>query len=325
MRRSQFSVIWIATALLFLISGVLPGGLARGSVLTMLSYGSILTVASIGQMFVVQQRGIDFSVIGVMTLAAVVTAKFPANHGSMVIIAAIVVLVLGVIAGTMNGVLVAVFGITPLVATLGMNALLLGAAEMYLGGSLAAVPGSLARFSSGALLGVPILLYIAVGLGVIFSLLMRGLAWGRELTGVGANPLAARASGVSVNRYQIASYMIAAVCYAIAGFLLAGYIATPSTDSGVPYLLATITVVVLGGTPLTGGRSSVMATVVAALFLSQLDQLVLSLGAPTSVQYVIQSVVIAGAMALRVVGGGARSRFRRRPRADPASRAEASA
>ena len=97
--------------------------------------------------------------------------------------------------------------------------------------------------------------------------------------------------------FKVTAYVAAALCYTAAGVLLAGYVSTPNIGSGDQYLLPAIAAVVVGGTAFTGGRGNIVGTAVAALFLSQLTQLVLSLGAPTATQLVIQAVVIAVAAA----------------------------
>src|SRR5207302_4390737 len=104
----------------------------------------------------------------------------------------------------------------------------------------------------------------------------------------------ARAAGLRARRYQLATYIAAAALYCTAGVLLAGIVSSPSAFQGDSYLLPTVAAVVLGGTSLLGGRGSVVATAVAALFISQLDQFVLVTGASQGVQ----SLVDAGALAV---------------------------
>jgi ribose transport system permease protein len=122
---------------------------------------------------------------------------------------------------------------------------------------------------------------------------------GRRFEAVGANPVAARSAGITVRGYVLASYVLAGICYAIAGIILASFLKTPGVFVGETYLLPSVAAVVLGGTALTGGSGSVIASAVAALFLTQLGQLVLSIGAPTSIQLLIQSATIAIGMGLR--------------------------
>jgi len=123
--------------------------------------------------------------------------------------------------------------------------------------------------------------------------------WGRRFVLVGSSPLAARAAGLPVERYQLSSYAFAGLCYALAGALLSGYLQSPPLLPGNEYLLPSIAAVVLGGTALGGGRGSVIATAGGVLFLTQLEQVISALGAQTSVNYLIQGAIVALGMGLR--------------------------
>jgi ribose transport system permease protein len=142
---------------------------------------------------------------------------------------------------------------------------------------------------------------VAIAFVLVMQLLLRRTVWGRRFDLVGANPAAARAAGLRIERVQLSSYVIAGFCYAMAGALLAGYLGRPQLFAGEEYLLTSIAAVVLGGTALGGGRGSVVATFAGVLFISQLNQVVLLLGATQAVQFMIQGAIIALGMGLRNV------------------------
>jgi len=296
-----FSAIWIATLVLFAVSPLLaPGSLGSSALLSMLPFAAILAIAAIGQTLVVQQRGLDLSVPGSIALAAALTTKLPESMGLFP--ALLVIAGAAVATGLIVGLAVTRLGITPLVATLGVNALLLGTVIKVTGGSITSTaPKALTSFAEGRSLGIPHTALLAVLLVAVVSVLMRATVWGRRFEAVGANPRSARAAGIAVARYQLGAYVAATLCYAAAGVLLAGFISAPSLFSGDTYLLPTIAAVVLGGTSLAGGRGSVVATAMGALFLTQLEQVVLAMGATTAVQFVIQGVIVALGMGLRNV------------------------
>ena len=118
---------------------------------------------------------------------------------------------------------------------------------------------------------------------------------------VGANPEAAHAAGIPVARYLMGTYIVAAICYAVAGILLTGFLGIPGSLPGDNYLLPSIAAVVLGGTALAGGTGSVVASAVGAVFLTQLGLVVRAMGAPQSVQLILQGAIIAVGMGLRLV------------------------
>jgi ribose transport system permease protein len=300
---SQFALIVPATVILYLISPLLAQGSVSGSsILIVFSFASILAIAAIGQTLVIQQGGLDLSVPGVISLAAVLVTKFPDGDNSALVPWIAGALACGLLSGLICGIVITRFRVTALVATLAVNALLYGTV-LYLtkGTSTEAVPSMLSSFAVGRIYGVPNLAIFAVILVVLIEVGIRATVWGRRFVAVGVNARAARAASMRVTSYKIATYAIAGAFYALSGVLLAGYLRVPSLLVGNSYLLPTITVVVLGGTSLLGGAGSVAATAIGAIFLVQLQQVVIGMGAPTSAQFVIQAAIILLGMSISVV------------------------
>jgi ribose transport system permease protein len=303
---SQFALILPATVILYLVSPLLAEGSVSGSsILIVFSFASILAIAAIGQTLVIQQGGLDLSVPGVISLAAVLVTKFPDGDNSALAPWIAVALGCGLVSGLICGIAITRFRVTALVATLAVNALLYGTV-LYLtkGTSTEAVPSMLSSFAVGRVYGVPHLAIFAVILIVLIEIGMRATVLGRRFVAVGVNARAARAASLRVTSYKIATYAIAGAFYALSGVLLAGYLRVPSLLVGNNYLLPTITVVVLGGTSLHGGAGSAAATAIGAIFLVQLQQVVIGMGAPTSAQFVIQAAIILLGMSIRVVPWG---------------------
>jgi ribose transport system permease protein len=299
----QFLLIVPATLILYLISPLLASGSVSGSsILTVFSFAAILAIAAIGQTLVIQQGGLDLSVPGVISLAAVFVSKFPAGDNSTLALWILVAIASGVISGLICGIAVTRFRVTPLVATLAVNALLYGTV-LYItkGTSTLAVPSVLADFAVGRVWGIPYLAIFALVAIVLVEVGIRSTVTGRRFVAVGTSARAARAAGMRVTAYKIATYAVAGGCYALAGVLLSGYLGVPSLLVGHTYLLPTITVVVLGGTSLLGGAGSVAATAIGAIFLVQLQQVIIGMGAPTSAQFIIQAAIIIAGMAIRLV------------------------
>jgi ribose transport system permease protein len=296
----RFSGIWIATVILFAGSPLIaPGSLSRTALISMLPFAAILSIVAIGQTVVVQQRGLDLSVPGMVSLAALIVTRYPNLDEGLIVPG--ILLTIGVCAlfGLINGLSVSFLNITPLVATLATNAFLLGFVQWYSGGFPTGAVDSLNGWAIRSVFGIPNTVIAALVIIAIVTVVMKASIVGRRFEAVGANPAAARASGVRVRRYVLGSYVAAGVFYAIAGIILAAFLKTPGVFLGDTYLLPSVAAVVLGGTALTGGVGSVVASAVAALFLTQLGQLVLSIGAPTSIQLLIQSATIAIGMGLR--------------------------
>jgi len=303
MLRSPFLPIWPATAALFALSPVIAAGSLGGSVVTStLPFAAVLAIAAMGQTLVIQQRGLDLSVAGMISLTAIIVTKYPNGANSGLLPAIGIALLACAITGAVNGFAVTRLRITPLIATLGTNALLLGVILLITSGSSTATPApALTSLGFGKLWGIPHTVLIALVLVVIAALAMRFTGLGRRFVSVGTNAPGAYVAGIGVRRYVWSTYITASLFYGIAAILLAGYVGTPGLSAGTAYLLPSITVVVLGGASLAGGSGSVIGSAVGAIFLIQLQQDVFGAGAATSVQYLIQAGVIAAAMAVRNV------------------------
>jgi ribose transport system permease protein len=299
----QFLLILPATMVLFAVSPLLAqGSVSASSMLTVLSFAGILAIAAIGQTLVIQQGGLDLSVPGVISLAAVLVSQFPVGSNDALPLWIAVALASGALSGLVCGLAITRFLVTPLVATLAVNALLYGTV-FYLtkGTSTNGVPSMLSGFAVGRVAGIPYLALFALAAIVLVEVIVRATVVGRRFVAVGTSARAARAAGMRVTVYQVATYVVAGFFYSLAGVLLAGYLGVPSLLVGHSYLLPVITVVVLGGTSLLGGAGSVAATGLGAIFLVQLQQLTIGLGAPTSAQFIIQALIIILGMSIRLV------------------------
>ncbi|WP_238367789.1 ABC transporter permease [Mesobacterium pallidum] len=296
---NEFSWIWGGTVILFILcTFIAPGVVRPAAISSMLPFAAILAITAVGMTVVIQQRGLDMSLPGTMTIAGLLFAKIGFMTGST-LLAVPLTLAIAVCIGIVNGLLVAKVNITPIVVTLATNAILMGAVRAVSGGSPMTAPAELAAFSHGKLLGVPMTLILAVGFIIVISVVTKRTIAGRRFVAVGANPAAATAAGIPILRYQVATYAIAALCFAVAGMLFTGFIGSASQTAGVDFLLPAIAAVVVGGTPFSGGRGSVIASGVAALFMAQLGQMVLALGASTAIQLLVQALAIIIAVAVR--------------------------
>jgi ribose transport system permease protein len=289
--------IALATVLLFAGGWLIqPESLSSGALAGMLPFASILALAALGQTLVIQQGGIDLSVPGVISLSGVIVSYYsssqPGMGGSALALAIGYALAAALLTGLVNGLLVSRANVAPIVATLGMNSVLYGIDVNISGGTPVQVPASLSEFVDAKIFGVTTLVYIAIGVSCLVAFLIKKTVFGRRFEAVGANPRGARAAGVVAGRYQLAAYAGAALLYCLGGIFLAGLMQLPSAFQGDSYLMPSIAAVVLGGTSLFGGTGNLAATVIAALFLTQLQQLVLTTGSSVGVQFLFQGGAI---------------------------------
>lgn len=285
----------LAVILLALASAALaPSSLTGAALYAMMPFAAILGIAAIGQQLVIQQRGLDLSAGGVISLVCVLaTYQLPDSASiSDVLGRCVLAVLIATAAGAVNGFLIVRMNIAPLVTTIGMNAILMGFVLWLSNGIPGNAPDLLDRFALGRTLGLP-----NTVLAVLIVTLLAALALGRTIIGrrfvlSGTNKFAARAAGIRTDRYEIGSYVVAAFCYAVAGILLAGLLNVPNLNVGQTYLLATVASVVIGGNSLAGGRASAVATVIGAVFMTQLGQMLIAAGLERSVQYLLQGAIV---------------------------------
>ncbi len=299
--RSSAGILF-ATILLFALSGLVqPESLGVGALSGMLPFAAILAIVALGQTLVIQQGGIDLSVPGVVSLSGVMVSYY--SNASALWLAIIYAFAVAIAAGLISGLLVSRVRVAPIVATIGMNALLYGLDVKISGGTPVAVSEHLTGFANSRLFGVTTLAYVAVGVTGLVLIIVKKTVFGRTFEAVGASARAARAAGVIADRYQLLAYAAASGLYCLAGILLAGIMTLPSAFQGDTYLMPSIAAVVIGGTSLFGGTGNLAASAIAALFLTQLQQLVLTTGSSVGVQYLFQGgaiIIGVGVYSLRL-------------------------
>jgi len=252
-------------------------------------------------MLVVQQGGIDLSVPGAMSLAIVIVSHYPTGEDSLVLPAIGIAFLWALGAGLVNAFLIGYINLNPIIATLGTNALLFGAILGISGGTPRATAQILRTVAGDRSFGIPNTIYFAVAALIIVSVIVKKTVAGRRFEAAGASRPAAFVVGLNVKAFNGLSYVWAQMLYLLAGILLAGVTSQPTAYMGNTYLLPSVAVVVLGGTSLLGGRGFPLATVLAALFLRQLDQFVLALGVPYAVRTLVQAAAFVIGVAIYTI------------------------
>ena len=256
-------------------------------------------IVALGMALVIGTGGIDLSVGATMALASAVVAKVvaPASaHGfhQAFAVAVIAALAAGALMGLINGFSVAVLHVQPIVATLSLLVGVRGIALVLTGGGLVElfVP-QFKTLRAGTLLGVQYMMIIAFVLAIIVAVLVRRTTFGYRLLAIGGNLRASVLAGLPVRRTLFTVYAISGILAAISGVLLTAQIrASDPSYLGVLYELDAITAVVVGGTPLTGGKVRVLGTVAGATLMLMLTTTLTAHNQPHSVAQVVEAVII---------------------------------
>ncbi len=291
----RIGAVWIAVAGLYVVTGLIsPAMFHAGQVLNILQVASFLGVIACGQTLALLAGGIDLSQAGVVTLVNIAAAEAMNGRALGIPVALCLCLGLALAIGVVNGLLITRLGVTPLIATLGMNAILFGAALVATGGAPhGAIAAAFEVIGAGSIVGVPAptLIWLTLALGTAW--LSRRTTFGRALYAAGANPVAARLLGIPVGRTIGLAYVGSALLAAAGGLLLTAYIGAPSLGIGDQFMLTSIAAVVIGGTALSGGIGSVAATIGGAIFVTELASFTDIARISTGMQYVVQGVMIA--------------------------------
>ncbi|WP_326805089.1 ABC transporter permease [Streptomyces sp. NBC_01788] len=258
---------------------------------TQLVQVSPVVIVALGMALVIGTEGVDLSVGSAMALAA---ALLPLYLGYGLVPALLMALLAGVFVGAVNGTLVAVVGLQPIVATLALFVGGRGLALVMADGQLKQIANpDLLALGSGEVLGIPVVVLTAGVLALAVAGVVHRTTFGRQLVAVGGNRAAARLSGLSVKRVLIGVYVLCGVLAALAGVLATARL-TASDPSALGNLmeLSAITAVVVGGTPLTGGSVRVLGTVTGALLMQLLRATLVKHDLPDSTAQIAQAVII---------------------------------
>jgi len=207
--RNPFLAVWPATALLFAVSPLIAGGSLRlSSLQSTLPFAGVLAIVGIGQTLVIQQRGLDLAVPGMISLAAIVVTRVADGQGDRLAIAVLAALGACVVAGLASALAIVYLGITPLVATLAVNALLLGTIlKITSGSSTSTAPHALSAFAAHRIAGFSTIVWLAIVLVIVVGLIsLRNTTLKAKGLSAGA-PAAAYAAGYPVLRYRLSPRM----------------------------------------------------------------------------------------------------------------------
>jgi ribose transport system permease protein len=292
-------------ALCVIMSFASPYFFTLRNIFNVLQGMSTVGIMAIGMTMVLIAGGLDLSVGSVLAIGAMVTARLMTFHGLHPWLAVLAGLAAGLAMGLLNGVLITRAKLIPFIATLGTLSIGRGIAFLLASGGASTVASNIPMRDAGvAYLGagyigpVPVPVVIMLVLVAIAAVFLSNTVLGRQIYAVGSNPRAARLSGISVDRVQLFTYVVAGGLSALAGVITTGLLATASTNLGQGMELDVIAAAVIGGTSLRGGEGSVVGTLIGAAIMAVVRNAFVLLGLPLYLQVMIIGVVILLAVGL---------------------------
>ncbi|MDF3606271.1 ABC transporter permease [Paracoccus sp. DMF-8] len=264
-----------------------------GPMIDVLKRSAPVALLAIGMTLVIATRGIDLSVGAIVAICGAVAAYMIAS-GYGLPLALALALVAGLAAGLWNGVLVAVIGVQPFVATLILMTMGRGIAQLITEGRiLTFTDPAFAFIGSGTALGLPVPVWIWLGAAVLAVALLRRTALGMLIEAVGINRKASAVAGVNATVLLVAVYMAMGLCAALAGLIITADIrGADANNAGLWLELDAILAVVIGGNSLLGGRFSIAAAVIGALIIQTITIGIRLAGFPSEYNLVIKAVLV---------------------------------
>jgi ribose transport system permease protein len=291
---------FLGALLMWLITIAFTGGRGGGGMLTAaLALAQFTVIVGIGQMFVITlgPGNVDLSLPANIGLASAVAMKVMDGNDSMVVLGLLAALACGAAIGLANYALIRALRIPPIIATLSASFIIQSADISYGRGLQIKPPPGFADFINLQVLGVPLLAILTIIFSIGAGIVLQRMVYGRSVLAIGQNMRAAWLAGIPVGRIRLLTYTLSGALGGIDGALLAGYFRGANVDIGNEYLLASIAVVVIGGTSVAGGKANLPGIWGAALFLVLLLTMLNTFDVSAGVRMLVTGLVIVGVIA----------------------------
>jgi ribose transport system permease protein len=279
-----------------------PDNFATSSnVVSILALASTIGVITVGATFVIIGGGIDLSVGALMALASVwATTLATQSYGPYVMM--LCAILVGTGAGIVNGVLIAYGRMVPFIATLAMLVAARGLAQRMSDRKtqlLQPENDAIESLSTTRWVGIPVVVFMFAAVAIIGWLVLNRTTFGRRTFAVGGNPEAARLAGIDIRRHTLLLYALSGLCCGIAAIIIMARTTTGSSTHGDLYELDAIAAVIIGGTLLTGGKGTLVGSILGLLVFTMITNLFILNGLDTSDQLIAKGVIIVIAVLLQ--------------------------
>lgn len=294
----RYGLIFVLIGLVAVSQALYPRFLDPQNIKNILSQNAPLGIIAAGMTLVMITRGFDLSVGAVYAAGATLFASL-AVAGWPLWLAGGATLVMGLVAGLINGTIITRVNVNPFVATLGTTSVFSGLALLYSNSSPFVVSGqAFTVIGRGSTLGIPVSVWILGAVLVVGEFVLARTVYGRALYAIGGNDEAARLAGLRTALLRTSTYVICGVCAALGGMIIASRLSIGQADIGASMALDSIAVVVIGGTSLMGGEGSIWRSAVGLLIVAVLTNLLDSLAVDSNYQLVIKGSIVVAAVAL---------------------------
>lgn len=257
-----------------------------------------LAFVALGQTVVILSGGIDLSLDATIALTSSLLSGAVNGRADLVAPMIAAVLAIGLAIGLVNGALILLLRVHPLIVTLAVAAIVQGAALLYTLMPIGGMPEGFDLFAFGRPFGIPFGATFAVLCFAIVGFVLGYTRPGRQIFAFGGEPGAARLVGVPVNRVVLFVYGLSGLLASLTAIYLVSRLGIGNPTGDTNFNLASITPVVLGGTPLTGGRGGVLGTLLGVFLVQTLNNVLNFLDISTFYQWMIQGLIVIAAVSI---------------------------
>ena len=265
--------------------------LTPGNLLNILRQISMFGIVVVGYTMVMISGGCDMSVGGQLALCGMFAATLNVTYGLPTFVVVILTLMLGALFGLINGLLMNVFNIMPLIVTLGTMLFFQGASYIISGGvAIFGLSDSFKFIGQGYLGFVPLPIVILLVIGMLGYIVLHKTYFGRQIYAMGGNPEAARLAGVNINR--LAVFTITGILAAVAGIIMAARTGSAQPSAGASYPFDCMTAVVLGGVSFAGGSGSMLGAMMGVIIIGVLNNGMQLIGMDSNMINCVKGIVL---------------------------------
>lgn len=291
---SREAAVLAALFLLIIIFSIIePVYLTTGNMIDIIKQGTINGILAIGITFAIISGGIDLS-IGCTFAIVIVTVGQLSVDKVPTLLTLLLGGILGGLMGTVNGLLITKLRLQPFIATLGTMSVYRGLAYVFTGGwPVLGIPDTYRKtFTTKLFWDIPVSILVLFAIAILAHVVLSKTRFGNYLYAVGGNEEASKLSGVNVDLTKIFAYAVCGICAAFAGMIMLANLGTGEPASGQGYELDAIAAAAVGGTRMTGGKGSILGTVLGALLLAALKIGMIVIGVQTFYQFIVTGIII---------------------------------
>lgn len=289
------TIIFLATVVLMLVTAAVNSAFfSKYNMTTLLRQMSFTTIVAFGQTLILILGDIDLFVGATACFTAISTGMIMTKTGINPYVVLLMGICIGALCGLLNAFFITKFSITPFIVTLGTQQIFTGLVYVLTEGrTVMGIPASFLVLGQGMLFNViPVPCLIMVVIGILVFLMLKYTPFGRYLYAIGGNQSAAVLVGIGVKKCRTFVYIMSGAFSALAGMLMMARLGSAQPTVGTNWVMPSITAAVLGGTSMSGGRGSVLGTVIGSLLMVVISNAIVILRVSTYMEQVVTGSVV---------------------------------